>query len=82
MQSDEAEPNKMPFLAIPGRHITRYEAIEATLAGLLIGTSWLWPSDIATIVQCAAGYALGITNTERMISEAEDTNEANSANSS
>jgi hypothetical protein len=81
MQSDETD-NKMPFLAIPGRHITPYEAVEAIVAGLLIGTSWLWHSDIASIVQCAVGLAAGMTNTKRMVSEAEDINESNSANSS
>lgn len=74
--------NKMPFSTIPGRHITPHEAVEAAVAGLIIGTSWLWHSDIATIVQCAAGLATVMNNTERMVSEAEKINKSNSPNSS
>ncbi len=81
MQFNESD-KKMPFLAIPGRHISPYEAVEAIVAGLLIGTSWLWHSDIASIFQCAIGLAAGMTNTERMFSEAEHINESDSANGS
>ncbi|KKP47735.1 MAG: hypothetical protein UR39_C0003G0137 [Candidatus Woesebacteria bacterium GW2011_GWA1_33_30] len=69
---------KIPFVRIPGRHITADEATKAVIAGVCHGIAFYSGTpEIPALILNGFGMAISFTTNDLMVFEAMDKNEEN-----